>query len=183
MTTKALFDPIQERLAAQFGPGKWVLATAGSSPYLSHELMNARKLEPAEVRRVAAEAAASVPHVARVYTRDQLLRGDVPNDRIGSRVLRGFYAQRSGDLEIMLEPFWLRQATGTSHGTPYNYDAHIPLILMGRQVGPGQYAQHAALNDLAPTLATLLGIEIPSGSAGRVLTEALRPPVASSRAR
>jgi hypothetical protein len=175
MTTRELFDPVQERLAAQFGAGKWVLATAGSSPYLSYELMKERKLDPAEVRRVSAEAAAAVPHVTRVYTRDQLLTGDVPNDRISSRVLRGFNAQRSGDLEIILEPFWLRQATGTSHGTPYNYDAHIPLILMGRQVVPGQYSQHAALNDLAPTLATLLGIGIPSGSEGRVLTEALRP--------
>ena len=92
---------------------------------------------PSEVRRVAAAAAAKVPHVARVYTRDQLLRGDVPNDRIGSRVLRGFNAQRSGDLEIILEPYWMRQAQGTTHGTPYSYDAHIPLILMGRRVKPG----------------------------------------------
>ena len=131
---------------------------------------------PSEVRRVAAEAATKVPHVARVYTRDQLLRGDVPDDRLGSRVLRGFNPQRSGDLEILLEPYWMRQAQGTTHGTPYNYDAHIPLILMGRRIKPGEYYDHVALNDLAPTLATVLGIEIPSGSSGRVLTEAMRPP-------
>ncbi len=167
MTTKELFDPVQQRLAATFGEGKWVLATAGSSPYLNNELIEARKLDASEVRRVAAAAAATVPHVARVYTRDQLLRGDVPNDRIGNRVVRGFNAQRSGDLEIILEPYWLRQATGTSHGTPYSYDAHIPLILMGRQIAAGEYSDHAALNDLAPTLATLarrrdpLGIDRP----------------------
>jgi arylsulfatase A-like enzyme len=71
----------------------------------------------------------------------------------------------------------------TSHGTPYNYDAHIPLIIMGRQVAPGEYSGQAALNDLAPTLATLVGVEIPSGSVGRVLTEALRPAATSSRSR
>ena len=183
MTTKELFDPVQQRLAATFGEGKWVLATAGSSPYLNYELIEARKLDASEVRRVAAAAATAVPHVARVYTRDQLLRGQVPDDRIGSRVMRGFNAQRSGDLEIILEPYWLRQATGTSHGTPYGYDAHIPLILMGRQIAPGEYSDHAALNDLAPTLATLLGVEIPSGSTGRVLTEALRRSVPAARPR
>jgi arylsulfatase A-like enzyme len=183
MTTKELFDPVQQRLAATFGEGKWVLATAGSSPYLNYELIEARKLDASEVRRVAAAAAAAVPHVARVYTRDQLLRGEVPDDRIGSRVMRGFNAQRSGDLEIILEPYWLRQATGTSHGTPYGYDAHIPLILMGRQIAPGEYSDHAALNDLAPTLATLLGVEIPSGSTGRVLTEAVRRSVPGARSR
>ena len=92
------------------------------------------------MRRVAAAAAAEVPHVARVYTRDQLLRGEVANDRIGSRVLRGFNAQRSGDLEIILEPYWMRQAQGTTHGTPYNYDAHIPLILMGQPIKAGEYS-------------------------------------------
>ena len=175
MTTRDLFDPIQQALATRFGDGNWLMATAGSSPYLNYELMEKLKLDASEVRRVAAAAAAQVPHVARVYTRDDLLRGDVPDDRIGSRVLRGFNAQRSGDLEIILEPYWMRQAQGTTHGTPYSYDAHIPLILMGRRVSAGEYSLHVALNDLAPTLAVLAGVEIPAGSAGRVLTEALRP--------
>ena len=174
MTTKELFDPIQQALTQRFGAGKWLLGTAGSSPYLNYELIDSLHLDPAEVRRVAATAALKVPHVARVYTRDQLLRGEVGNDRVASRVLRGFNGQRSGDLEIILEPFWMRQAEGTTHGTPYNYDAHIPLILMGSRIAPGEYAEEAALNDLAPTLATIVGVETPSGSSGRVLTEALR---------
>jgi predicted AlkP superfamily pyrophosphatase or phosphodiesterase len=175
MTTKELFEPIQHALAAKYGEGKWLMATAGSSPYLNYELMETLKLDPVEVRRTAAAAAIKVPHVARVYTRDQLLLGSVANDRIGGRVLRGFNAQRSGDLEIILEPYWMRQAEGTTHGTPYNYDAHIPLILMGRRITRGEYSQNVALNDLAPTLSTILGIEIPAGSSGRVLTEALGP--------
>jgi hypothetical protein len=175
MTNKELFEPIQQALANKFGDGKWLMATAGSSPYLNYELIDKLQLDVVDVRRIAAAAAIKVPHVARVYTRDQLLRGEVQDDRIGSRVLRGFNAQRSGDLEIILEPYWMRQAQGTTHGTPYNYDAHIPLILMGRRIRAGEYSDPVALNDLAPTLATLLGIEIPAGSSGRVLTEALRP--------
>ena len=118
---------------------------------------------------------APFPHVAKVYTRDQLQRGHVQGDRLGQRVLRGFNAQRSGDLEILLEPYWMRQAQGTTHGTPYNYDAHIPLVLMGRRIKPGEYFNHAALNDLAPTIATLVGVGIPSASSGRVLAEAIQP--------
>ena len=185
MSNKELFGPIEQALAAKFGEGKWLMATAGSSPYLNYELIDKLGLDQTEVRRVAAAAAMKVPHVARVYTRDQLLLGSVPNDRIGSRVLRGFNAQRSGDLEIILEPYWIRQAQGTTHGTPYSYDAHIPLILRGRGIVPGEYSTQAALNDLAPTLATLLAIEIPAASVGRVLSEALRPvvpaPVAPAR--
>ena len=185
MTNKELFGPIEQALTARYGAGQWLMATAGSSPYLNYALMQTLNLDAAEVRRVAAEAVMKVPHVARVYTRDQLLRGDVADDRIGRRVMRGFNAQRSGDLEIILEPFWMRQATGTTHGSPYNYDAHIPLIVMGRRINPGSYSAAAALNDLAPTLATILEVETPSGSSGRVLTEALlahpRPSARSPR--
>ena len=56
----------------------------------------------------------------------------------------------------------------------YSYDSHIPLLLMGPGIRPGRYSQNVALNDLAPTLATLLGVETPSGSVGRVLHEVLQ---------
>jgi predicted AlkP superfamily pyrophosphatase or phosphodiesterase len=175
MVNKELFGVIEQALVARFGQGQWLLSTAGSSPYLNYGLIEQMKLDPADVRRVAAAAAMKVPHVARVYTRDQLLLGTVTPDRIGQRVMRGFNPQRSGDLEIILEPYWMRSATGTTHGSPYNYDAHIPLVLMGPRIKAGTYSDHVALNDLAPTITTIVGVDPPSGSSGRVLTEALRP--------
>ncbi len=178
---KTLFPPITAALEARFGPGNWLLATAGSSPYLNHALIAERKLEPEDVRRVAADAALQTPHVARVYTRDQLQRGEVAPDLIGRRVLRSFNAQRSGDLEIVFDPFWMRAPKGTTHGSPYNYDAHIPLIFMGPGITPGRYDQHAALNDLAPTVAAMVGVEAPSSADGRVLTEMLARQAATPR--
>jgi predicted AlkP superfamily pyrophosphatase or phosphodiesterase len=180
MANKELFGAIQKGLEAKYGPGEWLSSTAGSSPYLNYVLIAEKKLNLEEVRRVAAEAALAVPHVTRVYTRDQLLRGDVGDDRIGRRVVRGFNVQRSGDLEIILEPFWMRAASGTTHGTPYNYDAHIPLVIMGPPIKAGVYSDPVALNDLAPTLATILNVQTPSGSSGRVLTEAIKPSAATA---
>ncbi len=177
---KDLFGAIQKGLEAKYGPGEWLASTAGSSPYLNYVLIAEKKLNPEEVRRVAADAALAVPHVTRVYTRDQLLRGDVGDDRIGRRVVRGFNVQRSGDLEIILEPFWMRATSGTTHGTPYNYDAHIPLVIMGPPIKAGVYSDPVALNDLAPTLARLLNVQTPSGSSGRVLTEAIKPATATA---
>ncbi len=179
MVNKELFAAIQAGLEAKFGPGQWLASTAGSSPYLDYALIDTMKLNPEEVRRVAAAAAAAVPHVARVYTRDQLLRGQVGDDRIGRRVVRGFNAQRSGDLEIILEPFWMRSATGTTHGSPYNYDAHIPLVILGSRIKAGTYSNPVALNDLAPTLAMLLNVQTPSVSSGRTLPEAITPAAAA----
>ena len=166
-----LFGPMKLALEAKFGKGDWILDTAGTSPYLNLDLIRQKGLNEVEVRRITATAAAAVPHVMRVYTRDQLQRGAVPNDAISNRVIRSFNATRSGDLEILLEPYWIRSAEGTTHGTPYSYDTHIPLIFMGPGIKPGHYPENVALNDVAPTLATILGIETPSGSVGRLLNE------------
>lgn len=175
MAQDDLFGPIEQALAKRFGPGKWVIATAGSAPYLNYDLITKLGLDQTQVRRVAEEAAKAVPHVARVFTRDQLLQKKVPDDAISRRVLHGFNARRSGDLEIILEPYWLRnQPAGATHGTPYDYDAHIPLILMGPKIKAGEYKDPVALNDLAPTLATIAEIGIPPKAAGRVLKEALK---------
>jgi predicted AlkP superfamily pyrophosphatase or phosphodiesterase len=183
LKAEELFGPIEAALSARFGEGKWIVATAGSSPYLNHALIAEKGADPVEVRKVAAAAALTVPRVARVYTREQLLEGSSTADTIGRRISRSYQAQRSGDLEILLDPYWLRSSAGTTHGTPYVYDAHIPLILMGPGVVPGAYHASATLNDLAPTVATLLGLATPGGSAGRVLAEALAPPPAPARPR
>ena len=120
---------------------------------------------------VAARAIADSPHVARVYTREQLLLGQVSRDKFSDRIVRSFNARRSGDLEVVNDPYWVRVATGTTHGTPFSYDSHIPLIFMGPGIKPGRYARSVALNDLAPSLATMLNVETPSGSVGRALYE------------
>jgi predicted AlkP superfamily pyrophosphatase or phosphodiesterase len=183
MKADELFGPIGAALTAKYGEGRWILATAGTSPYLNHALIAEKGLDPAEVRRVAAVAAAGVPHVARVYTREQLMAGTVAPDVIGRRIAQSYHLQRSGDLEIVLDPYWLRSTSGTTHGTPYSYDAHIPLVLMGRGIAPGAYHATVALNDVVPTLAALLGVENPSGADGRVLAEALVPSPAPARPR
>ena len=171
MNNATLFEPMRHALEARFGAGEWLLSTVGTSPYLNLKLISDKGLDPGVVESVAARAIASVPHVARVYTREQLLLGQVAVDKLSERVIRSFNSVRSGDLEVLLEPYWIRGATGTTHGTPYSYDSHIPLIFMGPGIKAGRYARPVALNDLAPSLATLLEIETPSGSVGRPLAE------------
>src|SRR5262249_39617781 len=120
---------------------------------------------------VAADAIAREPHIARVFTRHDILSGRVQQDPIGRAVSLGFFGPRSSDIVVIQEPYYLFEAAGTSHGTPYDYDNHVPIIFLGRGVKAGTYSRSVAVNDIAPTLATMLGVETPSGSIGNVLTE------------
>lgn len=167
---------VQARLAELYGEGTWLLGYSGPAPFLNYALIAAKKLDPVEVRLRAAEAVRAMPHIFRVYTHDQLATGRLLDDQVDRRVRNGFYAARSSDLFIVPQPYWVFETKGTSHGTPFHYDSHVPVIFMGPGIRPGKYARRAAVNDIAPTLAALLEIEAPSGSAGRVLDEAVSIP-------
>ena len=164
---------ITDALAKRFGPGKWLLASSGGMLYFNQDLIRAQKLDPAEVELVAAEAGLEQHHIARVYTRSQLVDGAVQHDEISRAFSVGFFGQRSGDLFVLQEPYYLFEATGTSHGTPYDYDNHVPVIFLGPGIKPGKYSTRIAVNDIAPTLAEILNVEQPSGSIGRILSEIL----------
>jgi hypothetical protein len=166
-------DTVQAALAKKYGDGKWILSPSEHSLYLNLDLVHSKNLDAAEVNRAAAQAALTIPHVFRVYTRERLMNGAALEDQVGRRVMNGFYVRRSADIEIMLEPYWMFAARGTTHGTTFNYDAHVPVIFMGPGVKPGRYHANIAVNDIAPTLATMLDVETPSGSVGRVLSEML----------
>jgi predicted AlkP superfamily pyrophosphatase or phosphodiesterase len=166
-----LAQTITDSLVKRFGPGKWILGGPALMPYLNQELIRTKKLDAAEVERVAADAAAAEPHIARVYTRHDLMAGRVQNDEIGHAVSLGFYGPRYGDLIIVPEPYYLYDSSGTSHGTPYDYDNHVPVIFLGAGIKPGQYLNRIAVNDVATTLAAILRVEQPSGSIGRTLSE------------
>jgi len=94
---------------------------------------------------------------------------------IGMRVLRGFNPKQSGDLIVVQKPnVYLGDGSDpANHGTPYSYDTHVPMIIMGRGFKPGRYRQAATPLDIAPTVSEVLGIPTPAKSQGRILREAL----------
>jgi len=86
------------------------------------------------------------------------------------------YPERSPDVDIVPEPFALvdGEKGGTTHGVPYTYDTHVPLVLVGLPFRPGKYQREVSITDLAPTLAEALAINPPALATGKVLVEALR---------
>jgi arylsulfatase A-like enzyme len=162
-----------QALDAAFGPADWIESDQGAILYLDQAVIRAKGLPATDVERVAADALAAAPHVWRVFRRRQLLDGQVPDDPWNRRIVRSFHAGRSGDILVYAEPYWQSSKVGTSHGTPFSYDTHVPLILSGWGIRPGRYDGDVSMHDVAPTIATVLRIETPSGSSGRVLVEAI----------
>ena len=165
---------ISDALSASFGKGNWFVYDASGFLYLNYETVSVNKASPVEVRRVAAEAGRALPHIARVFTRDELQRGEGTSDPVGHSVMLGYYGPRWGDLVLVPEPYYMFSASGTTHGLPYDYDTHVPVIFWGPEIRPGVQYGRVAVNDIAPTLAALLEVGTPSGSSGRILSQILK---------
>ena len=144
--------------------------------YFNYDALTRDGVSLDEISQVVAAAALTVPGVARCFTRAQLLRGATSiTDPVERRILHGFYPPRSGDVVIVAEPYkYLGDTITATHGSPYSYDTHVPMIIMGPGITPGRYLEPASPADIAPTLSALLRITAPSSATGRVLVEAIR---------
>ena len=91
------------------------------------------------------------------------------------RIVNGYTPQRSGDLVIIFKSGnVVGSPTGTGHGSLYNYDAHIPLLFYGKGIKKASVKRETYITDIAPTMAALMGIQMPSGSIGKPITEVLQ---------
>ena len=167
---------VQAELAKKYGDGKWILSTSEHTLYLNLDLIREKNQTRAQVEETVREAVLALPHVFRVYTRTQLMNGSIFDDKIGRQVANGFNQVRGGDVFLLLEPFWFYGTPTTTHGSAFNYDSHVPVIFMGPWVRSGIYDGNIVVNDVAPTLATILEIETPNGADGRALKEIILRP-------
>ncbi|HEV3039052.1 MAG TPA: alkaline phosphatase family protein [Candidatus Angelobacter sp.] len=173
LNSSSLSRIISDGLSTKFGKGNWFVYDSGGFLYLNYKTVADNNADPVEVRRYAAEFARNLPHIGRVFNRDDMLRGGDAADPVGRAGLYGFYGSRSGDLVLLPEPYYMFSDSGTTHFAPYNYDTHVPLIFYGAGIRPGVHHQPAAVNDVAATLAAFLQVETPSGCSGKILADAL----------
>ncbi len=172
---RSVTDAIENALDKTFGDEKWIREFVYDNVYLDEAVIERHKIPVEEVERVASQAVANIPGVAECLTRSQLLSGRFPQTKIARSVANGFYPRRSGNLIVTPQPFFfIAEGITTTHGTPYSYDTHVPLIFYGAGIASGTYYEDCSPADIAPTLAALLKIEIPSNSVGRILSEAIK---------
>lgn len=125
--------------------------------YLDREVLSSRQVDPDRLLEALAGKLAACPRIARVVHPSELREDS--SDEILGKLARGYYAERSPDLEIVLAENTLSTSSlVASHGSPYRYDTHVPLVLRLPGVGARRIDEKARTVDLAPTLAEILGI-------------------------
>ncbi len=169
----SVYAKIRRKIADEFGEGDYV-RSFGVQLYLDKDLMKRKGVTLEKMNEVIREELLPIDGVADVVMIENLSNATM-NDYHRRLYMNQIHMKRSGDILIALQPGWITKADfGTSHGSPYNYDTHVPFVLFGWGVNSGVSLERTEISDIAPTLSALLRILPPSGSIGNPIERALK---------
>lgn len=160
-------------LDARFGAlpkGEAWFTRDGAGIHLRPTALAARGATAADAARIVRDVWAKLPYIAAVHTREEVLATAADAPGILGALRRGYRAANDRDVVYAFQRnFVAKSGAGVSHGSPHDYETHVPLVFSGPGVPRGQRDEKVSVEDLAPTLAALLGVPAPATATGRRL--------------
>lgn len=168
--TREMRSHVQAFTEKEYGEKDLIENVSNDQIFFDYKLMNQLDIDPQELQDKVADLLIQYEHIHRVYTRNQIIKGAY-TEGADALIKNGFHHKRSGDVLYILEPSYVSSSrtTGSSHGSGYSYDTHVPLFFYGKGVKSGSTTRRSEIVDIAPTVATMLGISYPSATTGKPL--------------
>ena len=170
---------LRERVLNKYGI-QLIDAMDNLNVYLDHDSIELAKLNLNEVTDFVAMEIQKWEGVKRVFTSEQLYNAGI-DDQWMDMVRKGYHHSESGDVIFILEPGYLAKTMdsesarkGTSHGSAYNYDTHVPLLWYGKNVPSQEVFRNVEITDIAATLSHILYIQNPNSLTGTPILEILK---------
>ena len=160
-------------LNSTYGEGEWIKNYSNNQLFLNQMLITDKDINLEEIQRNCAQFLLKYEWVKNTYTAIQLHENEYSNS-FHSLIQKGYNQKRSGDVIISIQTGWLKshwESGGTTHGSSYSYDTHVPLIFWGGKIPTGKTDRKVNIRDIAPTIATILGTAYPNGCTGNPLPE------------
>jgi predicted AlkP superfamily pyrophosphatase or phosphodiesterase len=162
----------------KYFPGKELIeAVDGDQLFFNHEAFQNDPQSSGVEIMVATELVVNYlmaqDGVANAFSESVIRQSQYTEGGVKGFVVRGYHPKRSGDVVIVLESGWYGagRVTGTTHGSPYTYDTHVPMLFYGYGIKKGSSVKYHPITDIAPTVSALLRIKFPSGSTGQPIEE------------
>ncbi|MFM7730570.1 MAG: alkaline phosphatase family protein, partial [Flavobacteriales bacterium] len=158
---------IEDSLSRKYGSGNWVLNESNQNIFLNRDLIASRKLSLKEVQYETSELTLHFSEVLMSFTGSDLAQFRGGNET--KEMIQNGYSQRmSGDVIYVLKPGYLEYGmTGTTHGSPFNYDRHVPALFYGFGVQHGSYDRPCDITDIAATVSAMCQIPMPDACTGQ----------------
>jgi len=170
--SKMLADSLNAVLLRVFKTAKLITGVINYQVFVDRDAIKKAGLNRDQVNNEIIDYLGDQVSVYRAFALNKLSETTL-NETIKKSAANGYYPPRSGDVQIIFKPQWIDGFAngGTTHGTWNPYDAHIPLVWYGWTISAGATDREIYMTDIAPTIAALLHIQMPSGSVGHVIQE------------
>jgi predicted AlkP superfamily pyrophosphatase or phosphodiesterase len=168
-------DQLDAQLKDKFKADKLVIGIMNYQVYLDRNKMNDDHLNKDAVYKEAISFLLKQPGIFRALALDAVTVATLNMD-LKNALANGDYPSRSGDIQLIYLPQWIEgfETRGTTHGVWNPYDAHIPLVWYGWNISPGKTNRQTFMTDIAPTIASMLHVQMPSGSIGHPIEETIK---------
>lgn len=148
-----------------------VLNYSSFNVFFNKEIIKNKGLELSKVKVAFKDFLMTQEQIKRVYTEEEILSNSGA-DYILNSVANGYDVGQQRDLVIIYKPGYIEyHKTGTTHGSAYSYDTHVPLLFYGWNIKKGESHDKKVITEIAPTLSQLLKIPFPNGTEANVMTE------------
>lgn len=165
---------VENGLKARFGEGDWVRNESNQNIFLNRDLIAEKKLDLAIMQSEVVNLTLKFPEVQMSFTAEDLSKfncGILTKEMIRN----GFVQSMSGDVIYTLKPGYIEYGMkGTTHGSPYVYDSHVPAIFYGYGVQPGESYLPYTITDIVPTISSIAKLPLPDACTGKPVVEAIR---------
>jgi predicted AlkP superfamily pyrophosphatase or phosphodiesterase len=171
-----IMDQMNTTLKEKFHVSNLAVSIENYQVTLNHAAIDSARLNIDEIKDWVISYFLAEPGIARVFDIDKMMETPL-NSHIKEMLVNGYYPRRSGDIQLILQPQWMESwggIAGTTHGIWNPYDAHIPLVWYGWGIKHGKMNRETKMTDIAPTLAALLHIQMPSGCIGNVIEDVIK---------
>ncbi|MGF7232208.1 alkaline phosphatase PafA [Arachidicoccus sp.] len=161
---------LNEYLQKEFGVNKLVLDIENFEVSFDNRNIESNQLNKEKIKAATIVFLQKQKGILYAIDESRAVTAPIPSS-IREMIINGYNRERSGDIKIILQSGWLpdNYKTGTSHGLWNAYDTHIPLIFMGWKIPHGETNSTNYMTDIAPTIAALLHIQMPSGCIGKAI--------------
>ena len=167
-----LINKLNSHLSSYFGENEWVLKYSNQQFFLNRKEIEEQQLSHQSIQQVTADYLIGLSGVQNTYTAHQLHHNEYQNS-FAALIQKGYNQKRSGDVIISLKPGWIEwnSPRGTTHGSCFSYDTHVPLIFWGKNINHGLTDENINISDIAPTISSLVGISYPNGCTGKPIKQ------------
>lgn len=167
---------LTDMLTEKYGEAEWVENVSNMQVFLNHKAIRQKEVDLHDIQEQVAHYLMRLEGMKEVYPAYVIHNMDYSTGGIKGLLIRGYNQKRSGDVLYALEPNWLHAGksegnTGTTHGSSYNYDTHVPMLFYGGGIKHGSSVQYHPITDIAPTVAMILEIMLPNGATGQPVLE------------